>query len=53
MNALNDDKYNILSQRNWQCDIEPATRDFGYAPRWSLERGVQVSIEWYKEEKWL
>jgi len=53
MNALNDDKYNILSQRNWQCDIEPATRDFGYTPRWSLERGVQVSIEWYKEEKWL
>ena len=53
MNALNDDKYNILSQRNWQCEIEPAIADFGYEPQWSLEQGVQASIEWYKKEGWL
>ena len=53
MNALNDDKYHILSQRNWQCDIEPARADFGYAPRWSLEQGVEASIHWYKQEGWL
>ncbi len=53
MNALNDDKYHILSQRNWQCDIEPARADFGYAPRWSLEQGVEASIRWYKQEGWL
>lgn len=53
MNALNDDKYNILSQRNWQCDIAPAIDDFGYEPQWGLERGVAESIRWYKEEGWL
>lgn len=53
MNALNDDKYNILSQRNWQCEIEPALADFGYAPEWSLEQGVKASINWYKKEGWL
>lgn len=53
MNALNDDKYHILSQRNWQCDIEPARADFGYAPEWSLEQGVEASIRWYKQEGWL
>jgi len=53
MNALNDDKYHILRQRNWQCDIEPAIRDFGYDPQWKLERGVKASVEWYKANGWL
>lgn len=51
--VLNEDKYNILSQRNWRCDIEPARRDFGFEPEWSLERGVKASVEWYKKEGWL
>jgi nucleoside-diphosphate-sugar epimerase len=53
MSALNNDKYHILSQRNWQCDIEPARRDFGYTPEWPLERGVKAAVEWYKQEGWL
>ena len=53
MNALNDDKYHILSQRNWQCDIEPAMRDFNYKPQWKLEEGVQSTIKWYKENGWI
>lgn len=53
MNALNDDKYHILKQRNWQCDIEPARRDFGFAPNWKLEQGVEASVRWYKENEWL
>lgn len=53
MNALNNDKYHILSQRNWQCDIEPARRDFGYAPEWTIERGVPAVIQWYKQKHWL
>ena len=53
MNALNDDKFNILSQRNWQCEIEPAIADFDFAPEWSLEEGVEASINWYKKEGWL
>ena len=53
MNALNDDKFHILSQRNWQCDIEPARRDFGYHPQWKLEQGVKSTIKWYKENGWI
>ncbi len=53
MNALNDDKFHILSQRNWQCEIEPAIADFGYAPQWTLEQGVEASILWYRQEGWL
>lgn len=51
--ALNVDKYHIMKQRNWQCDIEPARRDFGYSPQWSLEQGVEASVKWYKENGWL
>lgn len=53
LTTLNLDKYNILSQRNWQCDIEPARRDLGYAPAYPLERGVAESVRWYRQAGWL
>ena len=51
--ALNNDKYNILKQRNWRCDIEPARRELGYEPKVMLEEGVKRSIKWYKDNQWL
>lgn len=51
--ALNDDKYNILRQRNWRCDIEPAVDELGYHPHYKLAEGVRATVEWYKENKWL
>ena len=51
--ALNNDKYHILKQRNWRCDIEPARRELGYEPQVKLEEGVKRSIRWYKDNGWL
>jgi nucleoside-diphosphate-sugar epimerase len=51
--ALNNDKYNIMRQRNWRCDIEPARKELGYEPKIKLEEGVRRSIQWYKDNKWL
>ncbi len=51
--TLNSDKYNIMRQRNWQCDIDPAVRELGFIPRYDLERGVKETIAWYKNEGWL
>jgi len=51
--ALNNDKYNIMRQRNWRCDIEPARRELGYEPKVKLEEGVRRSIKWYKDNGWL
>lgn len=53
LSVLNNDKYNILSQRNWLCDITPIKEDLGYEPKWKLERGVKETIKWYKENKWI
>ena len=51
--ALNNDKYNILRQRNWRCDIEPARRELGFEPKIQLKEGVKTTIQWYKDHKWL
>ena len=51
--TLNRDKYNIMKQRNWRCDITPAVEELGYAPAYDLDKGVCLTIAWYKENRWL
>jgi nucleoside-diphosphate-sugar epimerase len=51
--ALNKDKYNILKQRNWRCDITPARRELGFEPQVKLKEGVKRTIKWYQDNKWL
>ena len=51
--TLNGDKYKIMSQRNWQCDISPARKELGYKPQWPLERGVRAAVAWYRKAGWL
>ena len=53
ISALNNDKYHILKQRNWRCDIQPAIDELGYHPQYTLEKGVPLTIQWYKENGWL
>ena len=53
MTALNNDKYNILRQRNWRCNIEPAMDELGYHARYDLKRGTDLTIRWYQENHWL
>lgn len=53
LQTLNMDKFQILKQRNWRCDITPARRDLGYDPQWPLDRGVKEAVAWYKQEGWL
>ena len=51
--TLNSDKYRIMKQRNWQCDITPAVEELGFSPEYDLERGVKETIAWYKDKGWL
>ena len=53
ISALNNDKYNILRQRNWRCNIEPAMDELGYHARFDLKRGTDLTIRWYQENHWL
>lgn len=51
--TLNRDKYIILRQRNWTCDISDAVNDFGYTPRYDLRAGLKEAIQWYRDNGWL
>ena len=51
--TLNRDKFRIMKQRSWRCDTQPAIKDLGYMPRYSLQEGVKETIKWYKEAGWL
>lgn len=53
VSALNNDKYHILRQRNWRCNIEPAIDELGFQPKVELAEGVRRTIAWYKENNWL
>lgn len=51
--TLNSDKYIILKQRNWICDVKPLHDDLGFVPTYPLRKGLEESIAWYKKEGWL
>ncbi|OKS86782.1 NAD-dependent epimerase/dehydratase family protein [Mucilaginibacter polytrichastri] len=51
--ALNLDKLNELLGTNWACSIEAAKQELGFYPRYNLDKGLEETIKWYKEHKWL
>ena len=51
--ALNNDKYHIMRQRNWRCDITPAINQLGYHPEVQLEEGVRRAVAWYRSHHWI
>lgn len=51
--TLNRDKYKIMKQRNWECDIQPLIEDLKFSPKYDLQKGLEESVSWYKENGWL
>ena len=48
--TLNTDKYNIMAQRNWDCDVTPAVNDWGFSPQVDLPEGIRLTVEAYRKE---
>lgn len=51
--TLNRDKYRIMKQRNWQCDIRPLCEELGFVPEYDLAKGVRETMAWYRQEQWI
>ena len=51
--TFNTDKYLIMRQRNWSCDITPLQRDLNFTPDYRLKEGVEKTVKWYKKQGWL
>ena len=51
--TLNSDKYYILKQRNWICEVAPLQDELGFRADYPLRRGLAESIAWYRQQGWL
>jgi Nucleoside-diphosphate-sugar epimerases len=51
--TLNRDKYKIMAQRDWSCDVTSLQEDLGFQAEYDLNRGLAESVEWYKANFWL
>ena len=49
--TLNRDKFRIMKQRNWCCDISDAVADFGFNPQFPLRRGIHETVKEYLAQK--
>lgn len=49
--TLNRDKFRIMKQRNWTCDVSDAVRDFGFNPQVSLRSGIRRTIQAYRDSQ--
>ncbi len=49
--TLNTDKFKIMKQRNWNCDVSDAERDFGFRAKIDLREGLRRTVEAYLKEK--
>ncbi len=47
------EKLNELTAANWICDISRAQQQLGFQPRFDLQKGLEATLKWYREEQWL
>lgn len=53
VSPLNLEKYNELIAESWNCEMEKTMQQLGFQPEYTLEQGVQSTVEWYKQNKWI
>ncbi len=51
--VLNKEKLNEFLANNWVCDISKAKKELEFKPGFNLQNGLEQTIAWYKEHKWL
>lgn len=51
--VMNEDKLNELAGRNWICNIEKAIRELDFNPLYNLNKGLEETLNWYLQYKWL
>lgn len=51
--ALNREKLAELTAAGWQCSIEKARKEWGFAPQYDLQHGLEETLRWYQVNKWL
>jgi nucleoside-diphosphate-sugar epimerase len=51
--VLNRDKYKELTSLNWSCNSTETQIAFNYMPEYNLGKGIEETINWYKQNNCL
>jgi nucleoside-diphosphate-sugar epimerase len=51
--VLNKEKMLELTAVNWACDISRLQQDLHFQPEYRLQRGLEETLLWYKDNRWL
>lgn len=51
--VLNSEKVKELCQKYWLCSSSKAKDELGFSPKYTFEKGVKETVEWYKSNGWL
>ncbi|MDE5423966.1 NAD(P)-dependent oxidoreductase [Ancylomarina sp. DW003] len=51
--VFNIDKYKELTSLNWSCDSKETQIAFDYIPEYNLEKGIEETTNWYKNNNCL
>lgn len=50
---LNLEKCKDLTQKYWICSAEKALNELGFKESIGLEKGIEETIKWYKDQRWI
>lgn len=50
---LNREKLPELTAESWLCDMRETFGDLQFQPRYDLYSGMEETVQWYKENRWL
>ncbi len=51
--TVNREKLNELTAANWYYGIDEAKKDLGFDPQYNLNEGMQQTLQWYKQHRWI
>ncbi len=51
--AINTEKIKELTAENWGCDISNTVAELNYIPQYNLQAGLEKTIKWYQNNKWI
>ena len=50
---LSREKLKELVEENWICDISKAKQELNFNPKKKKKKGLQETIEWYRQNNWI
>ncbi|MFP5039867.1 NAD-dependent epimerase/dehydratase family protein [Parasediminibacterium sp. JCM 36343] len=51
--VVNQEKLAELTAANWICNIDKASKELDFEPKYNLKSGLEETLVWYKDNKWL